>query len=95
MFRQYSIAEARKRLARIVREAEQGTTVEFTRRGMPVAILLSLNKYKRLSRKRGSFWESYQEFRRNYGDLDVETADAFEGVRDPPGCASRSFPNDE
>jgi len=34
--------------------------------------------------ERGSFWESYQEFRRKYSDLD--TADAFSGVRDPsPG----------
>ena len=36
--------------------------------------------------RKGSFWESYQEFRRKHRDLDVETADIFKGVRDPsPG----------
>ena len=86
MSRQYSIAEARGKLSHVIQEAEQGTKVELTRRGKPVAILLSLNEYERLSRKRGSFWESYQEFRRKYGDLDFETADAFADVRDPsPG----------
>lgn len=86
MSRRYSIAEARKKLAHVIQEAEQGATVELTRRGKPVAILLSLNEYERLSRKRGSFWESYQEFRRKFSDLDVETADAFADVRDPaPG----------
>jgi hypothetical protein len=33
-----------------------------------------------------SFWELYQAFRRSYGDLDVETSDAFADARDPaPG----------
>ena len=46
----------------------------------------SLNEHERLSRKHGSFWESYQEFRRKYSDRAVETADAFADVRDPsPG----------
>lgn len=86
MSKQYSIAEAREKLAHVIQEAEQGSTVELTRRGKPVAILLSLGEYERLSRKQGSFWESYQEFRRKYRDLDVDTADAFEDVRDPsPG----------
>lgn len=86
MSRQYSIAEAREKLSHVIQEAEQGAKVELTRRGKPVAILLSLHEYERLSRKRGSFWESYQEFRRKYGDLDVDTADAFADVRDPsPG----------
>ena len=58
MSRQYSIAEAREKLAHVIQEAEQGVKVELTRRGKPVAILLSLPEYERLSRKRGSFWES-------------------------------------
>jgi len=84
--RQYSIAEAQEKLAHVIQEAEQGARVELTRRGKPVAVLLSLDEYERLSRKRGSFWESYQEFRRKYADVDAETADAFADVRDPsPG----------
>ena len=61
MLKQYSIAETRaEQLAHVIQEAEQGAKVELTRRGKPVAILLSLDEYDRLSRKRGSFWESYQ-----------------------------------
>ncbi|HEX5720178.1 MAG TPA: hypothetical protein VF179_28750 [Thermoanaerobaculia bacterium] len=38
------------------------------------------------ARKPRSFWASYQEFRRKFGDLEVETQDAFTDVRDPsPG----------
>lgn len=86
MSKQYSIAEAREKLAYVIQEAEQGATVELTRRGKPVAILLSLDEYDRLSRKRRSFWESYQDFRQKYSDLEVETQDAFSDVRDPsPG----------
>lgn len=82
MSKQYSIAEAREQLAHVIQEAEQGAKVELTRRGKPVAVLLSLNEYERLARKRGSFWESYQEFRRKYQDLDVDTEDAFAEIRD-------------
>ena len=60
--------------------------MELTRRGKPVAVVLSLDAYERLSRKPRSFWASYQEFRQKFGDLDVETQDAFIDVRAPsPG----------
>lgn len=86
MPKQYSVAEAREKLAHVIQEAEQGTTVELTRRGKPVAVVLSLNEYERLSRTPRSFWQSYQEFRRKFGDLEVETQDVFADVRDPsPG----------
>jgi antitoxin Phd len=86
MSKQYSVAEAGERLAHVVQEAEQGLTVELTRRGKPVAVVLSFDAYERLSSKPRSFWTSYQEFRRKFGDLEVETQDAFADVRDPsPG----------
>ena len=86
MSKQYSVAEAGERLAHVVQEAEQGMTVELTRRGKPVAVVLSLDAYEHLSSKPRSFWTSYQEFRRKFGDLEVETQDAFANVRDPsPG----------
>jgi hypothetical protein len=38
------------------------------------------------SAQRRSFWEAYEEFRRKHADSDIETADVFEGIRDPsPG----------
>lgn len=86
MSKQYSVAEAQKSLAHVIQEAEQGATVELTRRGKAVAVVLSLDAYERLSRKPRSFWTSYQEFRRKFGDLEVDTQDAFADVRNPsPG----------
>ncbi len=48
MARSYSIAEARDQLARLVHRAESGRAVELTRRGRPVAVLLSASEYERL-----------------------------------------------
>lgn len=63
MSKQYSIAEARQDLAAIVHEAEEHGPIEFTRRGKPVAVLLALEDYKRLTEKDFDFWDAYQKFR--------------------------------
>jgi prevent-host-death family protein len=42
MSKQYSIAEARRNLPTLVNEVESGTEVELTRRGTPVAVVVSL-----------------------------------------------------
>lgn len=44
----YSIAEARQMLPRLVHRVEAGKPVEITRRGKPVAALVSLEAYARL-----------------------------------------------
>ena len=54
--RRDSIASLRSRLARAVREAEAGGTVEITRRGKPVAVLVGREDFDRL-RQGGDFWE--------------------------------------
>jgi len=51
MSRRYSIAEARIRLPRIVDQAEAGIEVELTRRGQPVAVLVSCREFERLQGK--------------------------------------------
>lgn len=89
MSKQYSIAEARDNFHRVVHEAESGETVELTRRGKPVAVLLSLEEYRRLATGRQSFWEAYEKFRRRHEGSEVETEDVYADVRDP--SAGRSF----
>jgi prevent-host-death family protein len=42
--KQYSIAQARSSLPTIVDEAQAGVDVELTRRGKPVAAVISLEK---------------------------------------------------
>ena len=47
-----SISEAKDQLPRIVHEAEAGSAVALTRRGKPVAILISKAEYDRLQRRK-------------------------------------------
>ena len=62
MPRQYSIADARSNLPRIVDQAEAGAEVELTRRGRPVAVVVSRRTFDRLRETRGQFSEAYQRF---------------------------------
>jgi prevent-host-death family protein len=61
--RRYSIAEARHDLAALVHELEGRDLIELTRRGEPVAVMLSLREYRRLTAGRDRFWEAYSTFR--------------------------------
>lgn len=58
----YSIAEARRNLPSLVREAENGKAVELTRRGEPVAVLLGHLAFERLASRRRGFGDAYREF---------------------------------
>jgi prevent-host-death family protein len=60
-----SIAEARTRLTRLIYQAERGDAAHITRRGRPVAVLLSEAEYGRLSRgaDRPTFWDAIREMR--------------------------------
>ena len=49
MSKAYSIAEARNQLSRVVHEAESTGEVQLTRRGKPVAVVLSMDEYRRLN----------------------------------------------
>lgn len=62
MPRKYSIAEARSRLPALVDEAEAGMEVELTRRGRPVAVLVSHREFQRLRGTRRYFSDAYKEF---------------------------------
>src|SRR4051794_4233199 len=58
-----SIAEARDRLASLVHEVEGGAPVELTRRGRPVAVLVSYHEYQRLLGEGPSFWDAMLAYR--------------------------------
>ncbi len=62
MPRQYSIADARSNLPNIVDQAEAGAEVELTRRGRPVAVVVSRRTFDRLRERRGQFSEAYERF---------------------------------
>lgn len=83
MSRTYSIAEARHHLAALVHALEHTPQIELTRRGEPVAVLLSIAEYRRLHAGKTAFWDAYQVFRdsTNLAELDIEP-DVFDEVRD-------------
>ena len=81
MTRQYSIAEARNHLPAIVHDAEAGTAVALTRRGKPVAVLISIADYARLTR-RSDPWAALEAFRQSHDLADLNVEEVFGEVRD-------------
>jgi prevent-host-death family protein len=79
----YSIAEARSRLPSIVDQAEAGVEVELTRRGQPVAVLVSRREFERLRGRRVHFGDAYKRFLETHSlrEIGVE-ADFAAAVRD-------------
>jgi prevent-host-death family protein len=84
MARQHSIAEARNSLPSLVREAESGKTVELTRRGEPVAVLLGRRQYERLTSEYRRFSHAYEDFAREVDleELALDPDELFAGARD-------------
>jgi len=77
MSQRYSIAEARSRLPRIVDQAEAGVEVELTRRGQPVAVLVSCREFERLRGKRLHFGDAYKKFLETHSLREIGVDDDF------------------
>ena len=84
MTEKHSIADARRNLPRLIREAENGKTVELTRRGEPVAVLVGHRLFQRLSANRRGFAAAYRDFVKavDLSELDLDPDELFDGVRD-------------
>lgn len=83
MSHEYSIAYAKDHLTEAVRAAETGQPVTLTRRGRPVAVLLSVARYFELQAARPDFWEVADGIRRAAARDGVEFLEAdFAGLRD-------------
>ena len=80
----HSIAEARRNLPRLVREAEKGMEVALTRRGEPVAVLIGVRRFERLSSNRRSFTAAYRDFTNKsaLAELALNPDDLFAGTRE-------------
>lgn len=83
----YSIAEARDQFAALVRDAEESKQpVQVTRRGQPVAVILSAEQYARLlaNQPERDFWAAYQGWRQKWGvsELDMNPDEIWGDVRE-------------
>ena len=83
----HSIAEARRNLPALVREAENGKEVELTRRGEPVAMLISHRTFKHLTSIRRGFVAAYRDFTTNIdvSNLELNPDELFGDVREEIG----------
>ena len=78
----YSIADARTSLSAIVDKAEAGERVELTRRGQPVAVVISLRDYERMRGGRRRFGDAYRAFLERHSTQESAADAAFRRVRD-------------
>ena len=88
MTNKHSIAEARRNLPSLVREAEKGRAVELTRRGEPVAVLIGWRRFELLSSNHRGFAAAYRDFTNesDLAELALDPDDLFAGTReDTPG----------
>lgn len=77
MSQRYSLAEARSHLPTIVDEAEAGQAIELTRRGKPVAVVVSHREFERLRGNRPTFGDVYRTFLEHHSLDEVGIDDRF------------------
>jgi len=88
MQKTYSIAEAKSHLGQLVHQVEAGSPVELTRRGHPVAMVVSIRDYERFTTSRPDVWDAVRNLRESCDleALDIDPDEVFAIERDPsPG----------
>ena len=83
MNKRFSIEEAKSRLPAIIHAVEKGSSIDLTRRGKSVAVLISVQEYKRLRGKYKNFWSASSELRRIIKNEAIDISDRdFQNLRD-------------
>jgi prevent-host-death family protein len=77
MAKSYSVADARAHLPEILDDVEAGKDVQLTRRGRPVALVLSPERYEMLRREHTSFIDAYRAFLDRHPAEDIGLEPAF------------------
>ena len=92
MVKQFSIAEAKGKLPAIIHSVEEGPSVQLTRHGKPVAVLLSIREYELLMLKKKGFWNALIEFRNAIEKEGIKiTDDDFKKLRDTSSGREREL----
>lgn len=80
--KRYSIADARANLPSLVDEVEAGQEVELTRRGKPVAVVISRREYDHMRPGHPRFGDLYEGFLGRYSLLEIGVeSDEFKDLR--------------
>ena len=92
MGRSYSVTDARTHLRKILDEVQAGREVHLTRRGVPIAVVVSADRAEMLRAKRPSFPDAYRAFLQRHSPDDIGMdAEAFDSLRDE--TLGRGTPN--
>jgi prevent-host-death family protein len=79
----HSVGSARANLPAIIDDVQSGRVIQVTRRGQPVAVIMSPAEYATLERRQSTFGEACAEFRARFGvhDLGLDRG-FFRALRD-------------
>lgn len=78
-----SIAEARNGLPTLVKTVESGSSIEITKRGRGVAVVVPIQEYQRLLGRTGSsFLEALELFRAGVAEHNAFRPGDFDNLRD-------------
>lgn len=80
--REVSISDARERLPSLVRDAERGLATTLTRRGEPVAVLISTEQFRASAKSDVPLPEAIEAFRRSVDLDELNIEDVYRDVRD-------------
>lgn len=90
MTRKVSVAEAKGKLPSIIHDVERGSTVEITRHGKSVAVMIPTGDYERLREKGKGFWDDLMKVRGIIASEGILVEDSdFLDLRD--NASGRSF----
>jgi prevent-host-death family protein len=83
----YSVKTAQNDFSKLIREVESGGPVTITRRGKPVAVILSVHEYDRLAESKPTFTQAYETWKSSvdFDEIAVEP-DYFEALRERSPC---------
>ena len=77
MSKSYSVADARAHLPEILDDVEAGKDVQLTRRGRPVALVLSPERYEMLRSEHTNFADAYQAFLGRHSPAEIGLEPGF------------------
>ncbi|MBT9587641.1 type II toxin-antitoxin system Phd/YefM family antitoxin [bacterium] len=78
--RDFTVAEARNQLPNLLHLVESSGSVQISRRGKPVAVVMSMHDYQKLKQAGPTFAEFLSDFRDRHDLTGLE--DVFLDVRD-------------
>lgn len=87
MKKHYSVGSARANLPAILDDVQSGRVIEVTRRGQPVAVIMSPAEYATLEPRQSTFGEACAQFRERFAVRESGLDRGFfQALRDPrPG----------